>query len=95
MSQVVVVLVVSMIAVILIVTCVVIKGVMVVVSAPVNAAMVAPVIVVILSSDRLSEMDCEKKRSGGSGNKLRRHVFQLFVNVSSKSFSRLPCGPRL
>lgn len=95
MSKVVIVLVVSMTAVILIVTCVVIKAVMVVVSVPVNAAMVKPVVVVILSSNRLSEMDCEKDRSGGCGNELRRHVFKLFVNVSSKSFSRLPCGPRL
>ena len=49
---------------------------MVVVSAPVNAAMVEPVIVVILSSDRLGEIDYEKKRSGSCGNELRRHVFQ-------------------
>jgi hypothetical protein len=67
---------------------------MVVVSVPVDTAIVEPVIVVILSGDRLSEMDCEKDRSGGCGNELRRHVFQLFVNVSSKSFSCLPCGPR-
>lgn len=75
MSLMVVVLVVSMTAVILIVTWVIIKAEMVVVSVPVDIAIVEPVIVVILSGDRLSEMDCEKDRSGGCGNELRRHVF--------------------
>ncbi|WP_157609826.1 hypothetical protein [Roseimaritima ulvae] len=59
-----------------IVICVVIKAVTVVVSVPVNAAMVELVIVVILSSDRLSEIDGKKKGYGGYGNGLGRHVFQ-------------------